>query len=53
VQPIAATAHHLDDLLSARRVGRVPMTLTAGPASREIARHGGRRAAATERIQRR
>src|SRR3954451_24585032 len=41
VQPVAAAAHDRDDLRGARR------------AAGEIARHGGRRAAATERIQRR
>jgi len=51
VQPVAAAAHDRDDLLGAPRVGRVPAALAAEPASCQVARHGSRRPAATERVQ--
>jgi hypothetical protein len=53
VQPVAAAAHDRDDLFRARRVRRVPATFAARWATCEIARHGGRRPASTERVQRR
>jgi hypothetical protein len=53
VESVAAATHHLNDLLGPRRVGRIPATLTARPSPSEIAGHGGRGSAATERIQRR
>jgi hypothetical protein len=52
VSPVAAAAHDRDDLLGARRVRRVPAALAARSAASEVAGHGGRGPAATERIQR-
>src|SRR3954468_8534377 len=53
VYAVATIAHDRDDLLGSRRIGRVAAALTAWWTSGEVARHSGRRAAATERIPRR